>query len=92
MKDPPVYLVKWSENWKMFYHGIQNSRFRDRKVWNVQSFEMLKNAGLRLMDTVYSISEGKIKTSKSIPLPSIVKSMVNINELVTILKRLAHGV
>ena len=53
---------------------------------------MLKNAGLRLMDTVYSISEGKIKTSKSIPLPSIVKSMVNINELVTILKRLAHGV
>ena len=31
------------------------------------------------MDTVYSISEGKIKTSKSIPLPSIVKSMANSN-------------
>ena len=43
-------------------------------------------------DIVYAISNGKIKTPKSILFPSVIKSLTNCTELITISNKLGHGV
>jgi Zn ribbon nucleic-acid-binding protein len=42
-------------------------------------------------DIIYNVSGGRIKTPKSVLLPSIVKTLTNNTELIRILNRLGHG-
>ena len=41
---------------------------------------------------IYIVSEGRIRTPKSILLPTMVKTLTNCTELINILNRLGHGV
>ena len=43
-------------------------------------------------DIIYTTTEGRIKTPKSILLPTMVKTLTNSTELINILNRLGHGV
>ena len=43
-------------------------------------------------DIVYNITRGRIKTPKSILLPSMIKALTNSTELITIMNRLGHGI
>ena len=43
-------------------------------------------------DIVYAVTNGKIKTPKSILYPSVIKSLTNCTELITLNNKLGHGV
>ena len=43
-------------------------------------------------DIVYAVTGGRVKTPKSILLPSIIKTLTNNTEIVNIVNRLGHGV
>ena len=43
-------------------------------------------------DIVYNITRGRIKTPKSILLPSMIKALTNSTELINIMNRLGHGI
>ena len=43
-------------------------------------------------DIVYAVTEGKIKTPKSILLSSTIKTLTNNTELINIVNRLGHGI
>ena len=43
-------------------------------------------------DIVYAVTNGKIKTPKSILHPSVIKSLTNCTELITLNNKLGHGV
>ena len=42
-------------------------------------------------DLIYAVSNGKIKTPKSILYPTVIKSLTNCTELIDITNRLGHG-
>ena len=43
-------------------------------------------------DLIYSVTNGRVKTPKSILLPTMVKTLTNNTELIKILNKLGHGV
>ena len=43
-------------------------------------------------DIVYAVTNGKVKTPKSILLPTMIKSLTNNTELINVLNRLGHSV
>ena len=43
-------------------------------------------------DLIYTVTGGRVKTPKSLLLPSFVKALTNNTEIITILNRLGHGV
>ena len=43
-------------------------------------------------DIVYAVTKGRVKTPKSILLPTIIKSLTNNTEIVNVVNRLGHGV
>ena len=43
-------------------------------------------------DLVYAVSNGKIKTPKSIMYPTVIESLTNSTELITLNNKLGHGV
>ena len=43
-------------------------------------------------DIIYNVSAGRIRTFKSVPLPSIVKALPDNTELIHILNRFGHGI
>ena len=54
-----------------------------------------RSARLRLslaQDIVYIITEGRVKTPKSVLLPSVIKQLTNNTEIINTINRLGHGV
>ena len=45
-----------------------------------------------MQDLVYNVTRGRVKTPKSVRLPSIVKNLTNNTELINILNKLCHGI
>ena len=43
-------------------------------------------------DIVYNMNGGKVKTPKSVLLPSVIKTLTNNTEIINIINRLGHGV
>lgn len=43
------------------------------------------------LDIVYSVSNGKIKTPKSVLFPSVVKSLCNNTEVIKLINQYGHG-
>ena len=43
-------------------------------------------------DTVYNLNGGRVKTPKSVSLPSVIKTLTNNIEMINIINRLGHGV
>ena len=43
-------------------------------------------------DIVYNMNGGKVKTPKSVFLPSVIKTLTNNTEIINIINRLGHGV
>ena len=43
-------------------------------------------------DIIYAATKGRVRTPKSILLPSMVKTLTNNTRLINILNRLGHGV
>ena len=42
--------------------------------------------------TVYAVTNGRIKTPKSILLPTLIKSLTNNTEIINVINKLSHGV
>ena len=54
-----------------------------------------RSARIRLslvQDIVYSVTEGKVKTPKSVLLPTVVKQLTDNTEIINTLNKLGHGV
>ena len=45
-----------------------------------------------MQDIVYSVTEGKVKTPKSVLLPTVVKQLTDNTEIINTLNKLGHGV
>ena len=54
-----------------------------------------RSARIRLslaQDVVYNVTEGRVKTPKSVLLPTVVKQLTNNTEIINTLNKLGHGV
>ena len=45
-----------------------------------------------IQDIVYNLNGGRVKTPKSVLLPSIIKTLTNNTEIINLINRLGHGV
>ena len=63
---------------------------QNRKGLLVEKSEIVKNSIAQ--DIVYAVTNGRVKTPKSILLPTMVKSLTNNTEIIDVLNKLGHGI
>ena len=79
--------VKIGENLDAFLDTLLTGRLSESN--SLRANHLKQSYG---QDIIYGVSNGRIKTPKSILLPSCIKSLTNCTELINIVCRYGHGI